>query len=58
MCVCVFVCVWVCVCGWVGGCRESMNDVTVTAKNNFGDPWTPCIISPVLDQWLKTSDCY
>ena len=38
-------------------CSECMNDVTDNAKNNFGDPWTPSIL-PVLDQCLKTSDCY
>ena len=26
-------------------CSEYMNDVTDNAKNNFGDPWTPFIIS-------------
>ena len=29
--------------GAVRVCSESMNDVTDNAKNNFGDPWTPCI---------------
>ena len=51
---CVKYCIYVRV---VCVCSESMNDVTDNAKNNFGDPWTPCI-SPALDQFLKTSDCY
>ena len=40
-CVCVCVCVGVCGCVHVSAvtvCRESMNDVTDNAKNNFGDP--------------------
>ena len=44
VCVCVCVCVHVravCVCVCV--CSESMNDVIDNAKNNFGDPWMPCI---------------
>ena len=50
--------VGVCMCVHVRAvyvCSESMNDVTVNAKNNL---WMPCIISPVLDWCLKTSDSY
>ena len=64
MCVCVYVhavCVCVCVhmhavCVHVRAvcvcvCSESMNDVIDNAKNNFGDPWTPCIS---LCSWAST----
>ena len=57
---CVRACVCVCVCVHVRAecvCSESMNDVTDNPKNTFGIPWTPCT-SPVLDQCMKTSECY